>query len=88
MERVPPSAIALYETLRANVTLGQVCHEGEAALCFHGMYQGLAILLKELAVPTPVSCPSAPPTLHRNSELIRLLANLVLHTHAELIHAC
>lgn len=59
------------------------------ALRFHGMWQGLVILLKT----PPTAPPQVPPVpvhqpLRRDSELVRLLANLVLHTHSELAHVC
>lgn len=59
-----------------------------AALCFHGMYQGLAILLK--TPPTPQLAPdrSLDRPFHRGSEFVQLLANLILHTHEELTHVC
>lgn len=85
---MPEAALAHYEALRANVLEGGARPEGLAAVRFHGMVRGLAILLKT---------PSAPPTtrpaltdlpVQRDSALVRLLANLVLHTHSELTHVC
>lgn len=52
------------------------------------MLSGLAILLKAPAPPkATVPCPVRP-ALQRDSEFVRLLANLVLHTHSELTHVC
>lgn len=80
--------MALYETLRADLVAGRARAEGLTALRFHGMLQGLAILLKAPAVAP--SIPSAPafPSLRCDSAFVRLLANLVLHTHAEITHVC
>ena len=78
--------MTLYETLRADILRGQASREGIAALRFHGMRHGLEILLKTPAPqiqPVPVN-----PSLRRDSEFVRLLANLVLHTHSELTHVC
>jgi hypothetical protein len=58
-----------------------------AALRFHGMAQGLAILLKAVSppvVPTPKDLAVNP--MQRDSEFIHLLANIVLRTHSELAH--
>ena len=46
-----PVAAALYATLRSALLLGQGCREGITALRFHGMWQGLEILLKAPTVP-------------------------------------
>lgn len=51
------------------------------------MAQGLALLLKsatELPVPAPKR-DSVPP-MQRDSEFVRVLANIVLRTHSELTH--
>lgn len=85
---LPPAAVSLYETIRTDLLTGRANPEGRAALRFHGMLHGLAILLKAPA-ETPPS-PSLPvnQSLRRDSEFVRLLANLVLHTHSELTHVC
>ena len=87
-ECLSPAAAALYETLRPALLLGQGCREGITALRFHGMWQGLAILLKAPTVPPQNPPVPANPVLRRDSEFVRLLANLVLHTHSELTHVC
>lgn len=81
--------MALYETIRADLLTGRASPEGRAALRFHGMWQGLAILLKApaaTAAPPPDPPPPVNQPLRRDSEFVRLLANLVLHTHSELTH--
>lgn len=81
--------MSLYETIRTDLLAGRANPEGRAALRFHGMWQGLTILLKAPPAAVP---PSSPPpvnqSLRRDSEFVRLLANLVLHTHSELTHVC
>ena len=82
------AAAARYEALRSACLLGQGCREGITALRFHGMWQGLAMLLKAPAAPPPNPPVPANPVSCRDSEFVRLLANLVLHTHSELTHVC
>ena len=82
------AAAARYEALRSACLLGQGCREGLTALRFHGMWQGLAILLKTPTVSPPNPPVSAHPVPCRDSAFVRLLANLVLHTHSELTHVC
>src|SRR3972149_3382740 len=50
-ERLPQAAAATYETLRAEVLSGRGRPEGLAALRFHGMVQGLVLLLTAPAQP-------------------------------------
>jgi hypothetical protein len=54
---------------------------------FHGMVQGLALLLMSATVP-PASAPKRDcvPPMQRDSEFVRVLANIVLRTHSELTH--
>lgn len=86
MPQVPPSAPGLYETLRDDVLNGRPRPEGLAALRFHGMFQGLVILLKTPAASTPAPSSFISPAWRRDSDFVRLLANLVLHTHSEVTH--
>lgn len=48
------------------------------------MVQGLTLLLESAAQPTPKIESTKP--IQRDSELIRVLANIVLRTHSELAH--
>lgn len=79
--------VATYETLRADVLSGCALPEDVAALRFHGMVQGLVLLLKKAAEPV-VAIPKIDSTkpIQRDSELVRVLANIVLRTHSELAH--
>jgi hypothetical protein len=80
--------VALYERLRTEVLEARARPEGIAALRFHGMLQGLAILLKISTMAPPNTEVPASPPVQGDSEFVRLLANLVLHTHSELTHVC
>lgn len=80
--------MALYEALRAAVIEGRARPEGMALLRFHGMAQGLMTLLRTPADPPPSASVPAHLPLSRDSAFVRLLANLVLHTHSELTHVC
>ena len=73
--------------MRAEVLSGRGRPEGLAALRFHGMVQGLLLLLKGATQPV-ASTPkleSVKP-VQRDGELVRVLANIVLRTHSELAH--
>jgi hypothetical protein len=73
--------------LRAEVLSGRGRPEGLAALRFHGIVQGLALLLKGAAQPVaPTPKIESIKPIQRDSELIRVLANIVLRTHSELAH--
>jgi hypothetical protein len=73
--------------LRAEVLSGRDRPEGLAALRFHGMVQGLALLLKGAAQPVaPTAKIESTKPIQRDSELIRVLANIVLRTHSEIAH--
>lgn len=87
-ECLSSAAAARYEALRSACLLGQGCREGITALRLHGMWQGLAILLKASTLPPQNPPVPANPVPRRDSEFVRLIANLVLHTHSELTHVC
>jgi hypothetical protein len=77
----------LYEALRATVIDGQPNHEGCAAMRFHGMVRGLTTLLRALPMAPPASASRVPVAVApRDPQLIRLLANILLCTHAEVTH--
>ena len=84
---MPPSALTSYEALRADVFGGRANSEGLAALRFHGLLRGLAILLSTARQPkvlAPAVLPFNP--VRGDGALVRVLANLVLRTHEELVH--
>jgi hypothetical protein len=84
---VPPAALATYETLRAEVLNGQARPAGLAAIIYHGMLRGLAVILTEAAV-----VPSSPPReptydgVVLDHEFLRLVANMVLLAQSQVMH--
>jgi len=77
--------------LRAPVICGQAHAEGVAAIVYHGMLQGLSVILaqgkpaNEHPVPRePVARALLPP----DRELVRVLANMLLRSQAEVTHVC
>lgn len=88
MPPLAPSAVALYESVRAEFLSGCGHTEGRAELRFHGMLAGLAVLLATPALVAPPSHVPDYPPFPRDSAIVRLLANLVLHTDEEPIHVC
>jgi hypothetical protein len=85
---VPSAALLTYEQLRAEVLNGQARPVGLAAMVYHGMIRGLAVILTE---PTPEVRPSpfqvSPPEgVSLDRELLRLIANMVLQSQSEVMH--
>jgi len=85
---VPPAALLTYEQLRARVINSQPYPEGLAAIVYHGMARGLAVMLTAPAAnvtssPLPVSAPEGSSF---NRELLRLIANMVLQSQSEVMH--
>ena len=76
---VPPAALLMYEQLRAEVLNGQARPDGLAAMVYHGMIRGLAVILTEPTPETRLSPPqvSPPEGVSLDRELLRLIANMV-----------
>jgi hypothetical protein len=79
------NAAQLYEMLRGQVLQGQVRPDGLGAIVFHGMWRGLAVLL---SAPSPASSSPAipdatPAPMAHDPQLVRLLANMLLHTQSK-----
>jgi hypothetical protein len=73
------------------VLSGQARPDALGAIVFHGMWQGLRVLLSAASVPPPSSVPSPQATAYtgtRDRQLVRLLADMVLATQSEVHHAC
>lgn len=74
--------------LRAEVLTGQARPEGLGALVYHGMLNGLALILTSPpvapAVPGAAARPVAP--IPNNRQFVRLLANMLLLTQSEVVH--
>jgi hypothetical protein len=79
--------VATYEQLRAEVLLGQPRPEGIGAVIYHGLLQGVALLCsapdRGAARTRPVAA-SRSPVLE--SDLLRLVTNMVLQTQSEVMH--
>jgi hypothetical protein len=72
------------------VLLGQARPDALGAIVFHGMWQGLRVLLSIAVSPSPsLTVPpiSAAPTGTLDRQLVRLLADMVLATQLEVHHA-
>jgi hypothetical protein len=85
---VPPAALLTYEQLRARVINAQPYPEGLAAIVYHGMARGLAVILTE-AAPNVASSPlqvCASEGVSFTGELLRLIANMVLQSQSEVMH--
>jgi hypothetical protein len=81
---LPPTAVSLYETLRAQALNGGVRRAGLAAVCYHGMLQGLRLLAADVGASElpAVTWRSAPP----GDALVRQLANMILSVQSEPMH--
>jgi len=70
--------------------MGQARPDALGAIAFHGMWQGLRVLLGTTAsVPPPRSEPPPQATAHAGThdrQLVRLLADMVLATQLEVQH--
>jgi hypothetical protein len=85
---VAPDALPAYERLRVEVLSGQARPEGLAAIVYHGMLRGLAVILTEVA-PEGLSSPLAVPVpqeLPLDRDLLRVITNMVLQSQAEMQH--
>jgi hypothetical protein len=75
-------ACQAYETLRGQVLQGQARSDGLGAIVFHGMWGGLAVLLRAAPSPSissPVKPDSTPAPMAHDPQFVRLLANMLLH---------
>jgi hypothetical protein len=85
---VPPAALLRYEQLRAEVLNGQVRPDGLAAMVYHGMIRGLAVILTEPTAAARSSPPRVPTPegVSLDRELLRLIANMVLQSQSQVMH--
>lgn len=89
--KLPDNAVNLYESLRTQVLEGAVRPQGLCVFLYHGMVRGLQILAGKLSASSlSVSSPSliekteSPlPSIPLDTELVRLLANMVSHLQPE-----
>jgi hypothetical protein len=86
---LPVDAALSYERVRADVLAGHARPDALGAIVFHGMWQGLRVLLSTSSTSSTsrtVSPPMAPPTGTLDRQLVRLLADMVLATQLEVNH--
>jgi hypothetical protein len=83
---LPPAARATYETLRGEVLNGHARPTGLAAVIYHGMLRGLAVMLTD--IPSPTSSPriSTPGPASLDRELLRVVTNMVLQAQSQVSH--
>lgn len=89
MPSLPVDAASSYERVRADVLAGQARPDALGAIVFHGMWQGLRVLLSTSSTSSTspiVAPPMAPPTGTLDRQLVRLLADMVLATQLEVNH--
>lgn len=74
--------------LRGEVLRGVARPDGLGAVVYHGMLDGLALLMSITATTTTHQPPMLPePSARGDRRLVSLLANMVLQTHLEVKHA-
>jgi len=81
---LPLSCKNVYETLRTAVLCGQACTRDMRAIVFHGLWQGLAVLIAQSPPPThwrQEPRPTASVAVH-DRQLVHMLANMVLAAEA------
>jgi hypothetical protein len=84
---VPAHAVSTYERLREQVLSGESRPEGLAAIVYHGMFRGLAVILSETPAegtrPTPLPALEALPV---DREFLRVMVNMVLQSQSQVMH--
>jgi hypothetical protein len=79
--------VATYEQLRTEVLLGRARPEGIGAVIFHGFLHGVALLCSAPdRIAARVQHKAAPRPAAFESDLLRLLTNMVLQTQSEVMH--
>ncbi len=78
----------MYEALRAHVLGTGHCRTGLAALLYHGMTRGLAVIMAtpEIAERESENPEGRLPVVANDSALVRILANMVLQVQSEVQH--
>lgn len=91
LQTLPADAAPAYERVRAQVLAAQACPDALGAIIFHGMGQGLQVLLSTatapLSPPAASPPPAATPASAPDRQLVRLLADMVLATQSQVHHA-
>lgn len=85
---LPENATDIYEVLRNQILQGNAKPQGLSVILYHGVLRGLQILAMKSINHFPsadkqeISTHIAPP----DADLVRLLANMVLHKQPEIMH--
>lgn len=86
---LPLQAADAYEDLRTQALSGGRCRSGLAIFLYHGMAQGLTMLLAIPTIPDieqETTTPLIPVTEAIDPGLVKLLANMVLRIQSEVQH--
>jgi hypothetical protein len=84
---LPAHAVSTYERLREQVVSGESRPEGLAAIVYHGMLRGLAVILSETpAAVTPLSPASELEAVPVDRELVHIMVNMVLQSQSQVMH--
>jgi hypothetical protein len=77
----------VYERLRAEVLCGQARPDGLGAVVYHGMLDGLAVMMSVAAPHVICQPPTAViPGIRGDRTFLRLMANMILQTQSEVKH--
>jgi hypothetical protein len=80
--------VATYEGLRRDVMQGQSRPEDLGAIVYHGMLEGLAVMLARVEPANNFTAPHEPvvrPVPH-DRDFVRVLANMLLRSQSEVMH--
>jgi hypothetical protein len=72
--------------LRAEALGGRARPEGLGAVVYHGMLEGLAVLMSATTPLIACPAPSAATSIRSDRALLRLMANMILQTQSEVKH--
>ncbi len=78
--------MSVYEKLRDEVLRGVARPDGLGAVVYHGMLDGLTLLMSITAITTTHQPLLPELSLRGDRELVSLLANMVLQAHSEVKH--
>jgi hypothetical protein len=84
---LPAHAVCTYERLREQVLSGESRPDGLAAIVYHGMLRGLAVILSETpAAVTPLAPASELETVPVERELVHVMVNMLLQSQSQVMH--
>jgi len=72
--------------LRAEVLGGRARPEGLGAVVYHGMLEGLAVLMSAAAPRIACPAPTTATSIRGDRALLRVMANMILQTQSEVKH--